>query len=110
MPTEELSNVQAAVTAMMVDNNLTRLPNPVTVATSDMSAFPDTTESPSKGVDPKGNSYDARDKAGFILYQHDIIGGDGSNSIGLVNYVASRTVQGTYTVDTQGTVTQVTTG
>lgn len=106
----ELSNVQAAVIAMMVDNNLTRLPNPVTVATSDMGAFPDTTVAASKGTDPNGNTYDANDKAGFILYQHDIIGGDASNSTGLVNYVATRTTKGTYTIDAQGTVTQVTTG
>src|SRR5512136_118030 len=52
----ELSNVQAAVTAMMVDNNLSTLPNPVAVATSDMSAFPDATSvgGTQKLLDPNG--------------------------------------------------------
>lgn len=104
----ELVNVQSAVIAMMVDNNLTRLLNPVAVATNDMSAFPDTTAAASKGTDPNGNVYTASDKAGFILYQHDIVA-DGA-TVRLVNYVAIRHTNGSYTVDTQGTVTQVTTG
>jgi type IV pilus assembly protein PilA len=106
----ELANVQAAVVAMMVDNGLSTLPNPVGAATNQMSAFPDTTAAASKGVDPDGTAYDGSDKAGFILYQHDIIGGDGSDSTGLVNYVVTENTTGTYTVDAAGTVTQVTTG
>ncbi|MFC2040388.1 type IV pilin protein, partial [Chloroflexota bacterium] len=39
----ELSNIQSAVTALMTDNGLTALPNPVGVATDDMGAFPDAT-------------------------------------------------------------------
>ena len=40
----EFSNIQATVHGMMVDNGLDTLPNPVdTVATNDMSAFPDAT-------------------------------------------------------------------
>ena len=39
----ELSNIQAAVTSMMVDNQLSILPHPVAVATDDMTAFPDAT-------------------------------------------------------------------
>ena len=106
----ELDNVQAAVVALMIDNGLSVLPNPVTVATNDMGSFPDTTAAASKGTDPNGNTYDANDKAGFILYQHDIIGGDGSASNGLVNYLVSRYTLGTYAVDQYGTVIQVTTG
>ena len=106
----ELANVQAAVVALMVDNELWELPNPVTVATNDMSAFPDTSICGiDKILDPDGNAYIAgQDKDGYYLYQHDITG-DGVQ-IGLVNYLASQYSMGTYTVDSSGTVTQVTTG
>ena len=107
----EFANVQSAVVAMMVDNQLSTLDTPVdTTATDNMSLFPDTTAAASKGNDPDGTAYDGSDKAGFILYQHDIIGGDGSSVNGTVNYVATEQTQGTYTVDTSGTVTQVLTG
>jgi type IV pilus assembly protein PilA len=103
----ELSNIQAAVTAMMVDNNLSTLPNPVAVATSNMGAFPDGTSvgATDKIKDPNGALYTATDKDGYILYQHDIIA-DGAET-SLVNYVATPTTKGTYTVDENGTVTQV---
>ncbi len=106
----ELSNVQAAVTAMMVDNQLSTLPNPVIVATDDMEAFPDATSAVTvvKLNDPEGTAYQALDKNGFILFQHDLIG-DGAQT-GLVNYVATDTTHGTYTVNANGTVDQVTTG
>ncbi len=107
----ELSNIQSAVTSMMVDNVLSVLPNPVLVATSNMGAFPDTSTitSGDKLNDPNGNPYVAdADKDGFYLYQHDITGN--SNNTTLVNYVATPTTKGTYTVDAQGTVTRVTTG
>jgi len=106
----ELSNIQAAVTAMMVDNNLSELPNPVAVATDDMGAFPDATSAclTDKLLDPVGTAYQAGDKDGFILYQHDVTA---DNAVtGLVNYVATQTTKGTYTVDANGTVDQVTTG
>lgn len=103
----ELANIQAAVVACMVDNNLTRLPNPVTAATNDMMAFPDNTAAASKGRDVLGNTYNASDKAGFILYQHDRIAD--SNAIdNLVDYVATRYSRYTYKVDRNGTATQVT--
>jgi type IV pilus assembly protein PilA len=106
----ELSNIQSAVIAMMTDNQLIALPTPVAVATSNMGLFPDTTAAASRGKDPGGiNSYAAGDKSGFVLYQHDIIA-DGSAVLGLVNYTATQTTKGTYTVDAAGTVTQVTTG
>ena len=107
----ELSNIQAAVTAMMTDNNIPLLPNPEdTTPTSDMEAFPDATSvgATSKLLDPNGNAYTASDKDGYILYQHDIIA-DGAET-GLVNYVATKTTKGTYTVNDNGTVTQVTSG
>ncbi len=106
----ELSNMQSAVTSMMTDNRLETLPNPVIVATDDMGAFPDATSAVTvdKLNDPDGTAYQALDKNGFILFQHDLIG-DGAQT-GLVNYVATDTTHGTYTVDANGTVDQVTTG
>ena len=108
----EKTNVQTAVVSMMTDNQLTALPNPVAVATSNMAAFPDSTSvagSANKLKDPTGVAYVAADKNGFLLYTHDLTG-DGSAVLLLVNYVAQPTTKGTYTVDASGTVTQVTTG
>jgi len=103
----EQQNIQAAVTSMMTDNNIATLPTPVdTTRTNDMTQFPDTTAAASKGTDPNGNTYDGSDKAGFILFGHDIIGGDSSQTTGNVNYLATNTTAYWYTVDAQGTVTQ----
>ena len=108
--TEE-QNIQSAVVAMMVDNQLSELPNPVdTVDTNDMSAFPDVSVcGVSKMTDPDGFTYFALfDKDGYILYGHDIKG-DGTQD-DLVNYVANRYTKGTYIVNEKGTVTQITHG
>ena len=107
----EFANIQSAVIAMMTDNGLETLPNPVTTPTSNMSAFPDATSDWNNGgkvTDPNGNSYGPGDKPGYVLYQHDITA-DGSSNV-TVNYVATEITKGTYTVDASGTVTQVTTG
>ena len=108
----ELDNVQAVVSAMMVDNYLSILPNPVTTPTNDMGAFPDETSiagSNAKRRDPNGNIYiNWLDKDGYVLFGHDIIGGDGQNN--LVNYVATQYTKGTFIVDEYGEVTQITTG
>ncbi len=104
----ELSNMQAAVTSMMTDNNLPVLPNPVdTTRTNNMAAFPDATSvagSADKLTDHSAVTYVATDKDGYLLYQHDIIA-DGAQT-GLVNYVAANTTSKWYTVDAQGTVVQ----
>jgi prepilin-type N-terminal cleavage/methylation domain-containing protein len=111
----ELSNVQTAVVAMMVDNQLSVLPAATFVltgaATDNMSAFPSTATivSGKKSKDPDGDSYtDGSDKDGFILYQHDIDADAGTTT--LVNYVATGITKGTYYVDASGTVYQKTTG
>ena len=111
----EFANVQTAVIAMMVDNQLSELPTgyvdgTVIVATSDMEAFPDTSVcATDKIADPDGNLYVAlSDKDGYILYQHDIIGGD--VQVELVNYLATDETKGTYTVNALGTVVQATHG
>ena len=72
----ELANVQAATFALMVDNELSELPNPVTVATNDMETFPDNSVcGVDKVQDGNGNVFiRGRDKDGYILYQHDITG------------------------------------
>jgi len=80
----ELSNIQSAVVAMMVDNGLSTLHNPVTTATNDMTKFPDASGT-------------------YVLY--GLVRGDQT-----INYVAVRYSNGTYIVDKYGTVTQVTTG
>lgn len=105
----ELANIQAAMVDMMVDNNLTSLPNPVTIATNDMSAFPDTSVCGADKInDWDENAYQSGDKDGYILYQHDIDADNTQNN--LVNYIVSQYTTGTYTADANGTVTQVTTG
>ena len=106
----ELKNIQTAVTTMMDDNQLSTLPRPVTKATNDMSAFPDISFCVlEKKTDPNGNPYIIkRDKNGYILFQHDIIG-DGTQD-NLVNYVATRFTKGTYYADSSGKVYQQTTG
>ncbi len=82
----ELSNLQSAVVAMMVDQSLATLgANFTASATNDMTLFPDT------HID------------GYNLF------GFGGGISG-VNYLATNQTQGTYTVDTNGTVIQVTTG
>ncbi len=112
----ELSNIQAATTAMMVDNSLASLGNPVSGSgnrTNNMALFPDLTKiasgTPKKVTDPVGVDYLAGDNDNYVLYQHDVSGG-GSNTTGLANYVATRFTKGTYYVNAQGTVTQNSTG
>ena len=107
----ELSNIQSAVVAMMVDNQLSELPSPRSGsvnATNNMCIFPDTTAAASKGTDANGVNFSAGDGLGFVLYQHDMNGGGANTS--LVNYTATQYTKGTYSCDASGTVTQVTTG
>ncbi len=109
----ELSNIQAAVTAMMVDNAISTLKYDYGTgnATNNMNIFPDNFSAAGTGEklkDPNGTAYSAGDRNGFVLFQHDIAA-NGSNTT-LVNYVATQTTKGTYYVDVQGTVGQYTTG
>ena len=108
----EFSNVQTAVVAMMVDNQLSELPNPVLEAnaTDNMSVFPDASVCGTHKLnDPDGNIYiNGIDKDGYILYQHDIAADNSTATT--VNYVASEQTKGTYYVDASGTVTQDSSG
>lgn len=105
----EFANIQSAVVAMMVDNELSALPTPVSAAidrTNDMSYFPDiSTCEVSKVKDIYGDLFHSfGDKDGYFLYGHDRIGDDEEDD--LVNYVATQNTSYWYTVDTQGTITQ----
>ena len=115
----ELSNIQSAVVAMMVDNGLSVLPVPIVEgsATANMSAFPDATSvaaSTNKLNDPLGYAYDGTNyKDGYLLFAHDTTGetaGDPNPNQTDVNYVATQVTKGTYWVDASGTVHQKTHG
>jgi type IV pilus assembly protein PilA len=82
----ELENIQNAVLSMMTDQGLERLQNPVTNNTSNMAAFPDS-------------------EAVYILY-----GFTDNDTSSTVNYLATQTTKGSYTVDALGTVNQTATG
>ncbi|MBA7570987.1 hypothetical protein ES708_12743 [subsurface metagenome] len=122
----ELSNIQLAVTAMMVDNKLPTLPAGTfiteTNATNQMGLVgtagsydgfpaPNATcaAADEKVYDPDGVAYtttDPADKDGYILYQHDINANDDQLK-SLVNYVAQETTAYWYWVEASGTVHQV---
>ena len=108
----ELANIQAAVSAMMVDNELPILPTPVDgaalyPATNDMEFFPDNSALAVglKYKDTAGKIYATDDKIGFILYQHDREA-DTFATVNLTNYVAQKLTAYWYTVDAHGTVKQ----
>jgi len=92
----EYQTVQSAVHAMMVD----------TVATNDMTQFPDTSVcGVDKIRDVMGDDFDIIfDGGGYILYEHDRIADSGTSN--LSNYVATDTTAYWYTVTEDGTITQ----
>ena len=106
----EFANIQTSVIALMTDNQLDSLPNPVSVATANMSLFPDPTSAVTvaKLTDPEGATYQAGDGDGYILFGHDVVADNSVNAT--VNYVATEVSKGSYTVDSLGTVLQVLTG
>lgn len=106
----ERNTVQNAVRACMKNHGLEALPHPVTVATNDMSVFPDA-KSVAGSVDKQtmnGQKYRSGDKNGYTLFQDDSIA-DGMTA-NLFDYIPKRFTKGTYIVDQFGWVTQVTTG
>jgi hypothetical protein len=115
----ELVAVSHAVRAMMVANNLTAIPNQAstvsadcTTGTQDMTLFPDSASvagSADKLQDPTGTTYvdgvdPLGDKNGYLLFGHDITGGD--NQAALVNYINFDTTLFCYTVNTAGEISQ----
>ena len=121
----ELSNLQTAVIAMMTDNELAALPAPVGAPTGDMTAFPEATATlADKGADAAfvtaaiAAGDITAEVLGYPLYGCQMVVDDNGNgtydaaddAILEVNYVATATTKGTYTVDASGTVTQASTG
>jgi len=122
----EFANIQAAVHAMMVDNEIATLPAPVDLtgdAANDMNAFPDALSGPTtdldgdaimdKLIDPDGYNYGSGDGLGYVLYGHDKTGSDTESIPPVpnpeqadVNYVAQRITASYYTIDASGTVSQ----
>ena len=115
----EFQSLITATNAMMVDNNISTIPNivapntaPCTTGTKVMSAFPDTASlagSADKLEDPNGNTYvdgidPAGDKDGYLLYTHDITGN--TDQAALVNYMTVENASYCYTVVADGSVTQ----
>ena len=116
----EFNTVRTAITAMMVENDLTTLPTPshpyteaagaANDATNDMSAFPDSSATAAAGAgvkskDPSGDDYELADQDGYYLYQHDIIG-DGSATTGLINSVSTNPMVYYYTCESSGEIRQ----
>ena len=86
----EESNVQAAVDALMADQGLATLPNPVTSATSNMKQFPD---------------WQATSPYGYVLYPDTNYRNSDADK-----FMRTATTKGTYTVTADGTVAQASTG
>ena len=107
-------DITTAVTALMVENNLSGIPNavsantgPCIVGTQDMTAFPDTGSivgSADKTNDPAGTAFAAGDKNGFILFGHDILADNAATAV--VNYINFDNTSYCYTIDANGTVHQ----
>ena len=113
----EFNTVRTAVTAMMVENDLTTIPNPENVAggtaTQNMGAFPDSgsvAASADKLTDPEGYAYlVTTDKDGYILYGHDITGAavaDPNPTQIDINTVSTQTMTYFYTCETSGEIQQ----
>ena len=118
----EFHDIGVAVTALMVENNLASLPNPVgsvnlstqvcTGAVQDLRAFPDATSTTTdKLTDPAGDAYNYAgtppDADGFILFNHDIVGSISGNDDGArVDYVNFDTTTSWYVSTLNGTIYQ----
>lgn len=88
----ELQNVQAAVDAMMADQALSSLSNPVTTATNNMMKFPD---------------WESDVLYGYVLYPDATTGYDNSDDD---KFIRPATTKGTYTCSADGTVAQASSG
>ena len=102
----EFHNVASSVIAMMVDNSITTIPNPVNHAGGTgvlaMNAYPDsTTNSSAKGYTGVGSP-----AAGYILYQHARINPTDTTAFDIVSYVTISQTRWYYTCESDGTVRQ----
>ena len=112
----EFRNVASAVKAMMTDNGLSQIPNPMnsaggiatnlmgddpnTVGTAE--GFPDTTTTAVQ----KGYTGNLTPRGGYVLYKHDKISADDSAQYETVNYLTTLTTKYYYTCEANGAVRQ----
>ncbi len=117
----EFHDISVALTALMVENNLSAIPSPVsantapcTTGTQAMDAYPDDASvvaTADKTNDPNGNAYTdgvdpLGDLDGYLLFGHDIIGDNAQAGSTLVNYINFNNTTHCYTIDANGTVHQ----
>jgi len=109
----EFQTVQVAVHQLMVDSEISSIPNAVVYdgtidnAVNDMTAFPDPTSvggTADKPTDPSGVAYTAVDAPGYLLQDHDKTGGGVAGPY--VDYVGMSTSAYYYTCETDGTIRQ----
>ena len=121
----EYQNIITAVSGMMVDNEISSIPNlnnspagGCTTGTNAMATWPDNTSDESggangnKATDPNDNTYNSVDRPGYMLYNHDIIA-DGlfqsaTTSPPSVNYMTVTTSNLCYEATSDGNITQYT--
>ncbi len=113
----EWHDVQLAVTAVMVENNLPALPDPVDTGGEsnaacvtgelDMALFPDKTTVPTDKDDFLGGTGDnLLDGAGFVLFNHDIIMNGANAAADQVSSLNQQTTDYCYESDASGSVSQ----
>ncbi len=109
----EFSTVQVAVHQMMVDNEISSIPNPAFAfaggaGTDAMTGFPDSTSDwaavGGKTTDPDGTAYAVGDVAGYLLANHDKTGGGAAGPY--ADYVGMTTSAYYYTCEADGTIRQ----
>lgn len=112
----EFSKVAAAVLAMMKDNRLSAIPNPISYSgritsnltgddpqtTSVIEGFPDITTTAAE----KGYSGNLTPRNGYVLYKHDKISSDNTTQFKTVSYIDTLTTKYYYTSEADGTVRQ----
>ena len=111
----EFHNLASSVIAMMTDNSLATIPNPITDSASasnlmgddpdtgaTLEGFPDiTTTAANKGYTGAGSPID-----GYILYKHDRIDPIATANFTTVSYVSLLRTKYYYTCDVDGTLHQ----
>ena len=109
----EFNTVQTSVHSMMVDNEISSIPNAViwtdsaTGAVNDMGAFPDPDSiggSDDKKTDTSDVAYTVADAPGYLLQDHDKTGGGVAGPY--IDYVAISTASYYYTCELDGSVRQ----
>ncbi len=112
----EFRNVKSAVINMMIDNALSKIPNPMNFAggvaanlTGDnpdtkgtVEGFPDiVTTAAQKGYSGNGTA-----RGGYVLYEHDKISSDNTTQFKTVSYFSTLSTRYYYTCEANGTVRQ----